>query len=223
MKITDAPRRIYRYAPGQPPAWTNGIPVTCHDELVPPEVMAANDAVKEQTSIEHIALGEIGALQAQLDAAKYRDKADYGRALADGKADPGKVHEAGISEQIEANVRRAEAATIGRAICVDRLGVVMREADTETAAKAYDAVVKRKLAECREHLAAAEAARNEANDARGMSRLIDAFPSSSSDHNGAATSAPDAWRNAVNGIGHDLKLIDESEPLCMIPAEVLAP
>jgi len=217
MKITNERRTVYRYSERVPPR-PSGITITCHEDFVPAEIRSANDAIGEQHVVESLALSEVGALQSGLQKAKDLDRHAYGAALADGLPDPGQLHEAGIAEQIQAGTRRAEAAQVARTLLVDRLKTIMRDTDLLPVAAKYDSVVLAKLAECREHLAAAEVARNEASSARGMSRDFDAYPLSANDPNGRPTSNPDAWRTSRWQINDDLKAIEESTPLGLLDA-----
>jgi len=222
VKITNERRTIYRYST-KSPSRPNGISITCHSDFVPAEIRSANEAINDQQVVESLALSEVGALQAGLQKAKDKDRHAYGAALADGKPDPGQHHEAGIAEQIQSNTRRAEAAQVARTLLVDRLKTIMHETDLTPVAAKYDSVVLAKLAECRELLAAAEVARNEASAARGMSRDFDAYPFSASTFDGQPIGSPDAWSVARWKINDDLKSLAESTPLGLLSDEDLAP
>lgn len=213
-------RLITRYSEKRAPI-PNGLTITCRHDLVPAVIHAANDAVVEQTHVEHLALAEVGSLQRQVQTAKDADRHLYGQELADGRGDPGTPNSDGIAEQIESLTRRAAAAQVARSLLVDRLNAVMADADTTAVAVAYDSECKQKLKEARELLAAAEAARHEADALRGMSRMFDAWPLSHHNFGGRTTSNSDAWRSAAGPIAEDLQLIDEAEPLCLLdPADL---
>jgi len=221
MKITNERRTIYRYSERVPPR-PNGITITCHSDFVPAEIRSANEAINEQHVVESLALSEVGALQSGLQKAKDLDRHAYGAALADGLPDPGQLHEAGIAEQIQANTRRAEAAQVARTLLVDRLNKILHDTELTPVAAKYDSVVQAKLALCREHLAAAELARNEASAARGMSRNFDAYPFSASTFDGQPIGSPDAWSVARWKINDDLKSLADSTPLGLLDPEDLA-
>lgn len=181
-------------------------------DVVPADVRQAEQARREAYSRHDQALSTIARLDAELQAAKIKDQRDLAAALADGKPAPSPANIAKLEAQLADAKRMVEASRSARHIVGQRFRAVAVAADLQPAVKQYDAECVAKLAQCRDLMAQARAARDEAVTARHISRTLDAFPAGPNSIDGRVITDAGAWTLGVRNIEGDLTTLDDSTP-----------
>ncbi len=186
------------------------------DDVVPADVRAAEQDRRDAYADHDAALSDVGRLDAEIKAAKVKDQIALAQALADRKPAPDQSNIAELEQQLADARRLVEATRNAKQIVGQRFKVAATAADLQPAVVQYNNQCTAAVARCRDLLAQARAARDEALEARRISRTLDAFPMSPSNarQDGVITDAS-AWTEGVDRIEGDLETIADSIPVSL--------